>query len=420
MYHRTPPAVLAQLRRIAATPPAHIDLTATERTKVAVTRIEALRIEGDELDRALGDSKRELQRLRTLNSTIASYGSDLSRQRDRVRGFDWFSTVIPQEHACPICGTPQQSARQTIEDLRRPIEELERLASSTSGAGATLDKEILAVENRIRETERKLFANRRVRRELETEAEVLDSPSSGQRLEDVYMFLGGIRQALESIREVEGEDGSSVRLRDLQNEIRDLERRLLIRTSRLSMEDVARSLSDSIQAHAESMGLGHTDLRPVLDQKELNLRFIPPDAPLDSHGDLLWEIGSAANWMGYHLATFVALHEYLLGTAAPGPVPDFLIIDQPSQAYFPSDTYEERVQNAEPSAKRLSDLAKTRQIFQFLANVKSHTAIELQFIVVEHADERTWVGLEHIVEKVRDWRGGGGRLIPDEWLRSPE
>ena len=172
------------------------------------------------------------------------------------------------------------------------------------------------------------------------------------------------------------------------------------------------------QEHAGSMGLGHTDLRPVLDQKELNLRFIKPDSALDSPGDLLWEIGSAANWMGYHLSTFVALHQFFAAREAENPVPGFVVIDQPSQAYFPSDTYEERVQAGPSSEKRASDLAKTRQIFEFLAGVKRALAPELQIIIVEHADERTWVGLEDAVQKVRDWRASGDRLIPSEW-RSP-
>lgn len=38
--------------------------------------------------------------------------------------------------------------------------------------------------------------------------------------------------------------------------------------------------------------------------------------------------------MGYHIATLLALHEYFVDLKW-NPVPQFLIIDQPSQVYFP-------------------------------------------------------------------------------------
>jgi hypothetical protein len=50
----------------------------------------------------------------------------------------------------------------------------------------------------------------------------------------------------------------------------------------------------------------------------------------------LQRIGSAANWIGYHLATHLALHQFFVENDRP--VPRFLMIDQPTQAFYPSDT----------------------------------------------------------------------------------
>jgi len=46
--------------------------------------------------------------------------------------------------------------------------------------------------------------------------------------------------------------------------------------------------------------------------------------------------GSGENLLGYHLITLCALHEYFVKNKRP--VPGFLIIDQPSQVYFPKNT----------------------------------------------------------------------------------
>ena len=54
--------------------------------------------------------------------------------------------------------------------------------------------------------------------------------------------------------------------------------------------------------------------------------------------------------MGYHLATMLALHEYF-ASRTENPVPNFLIVDQPSQVYFPSDTFEQLVERLEEGAK---------------------------------------------------------------------
>jgi hypothetical protein len=47
------------------------------------------------------------------------------------------------------------------------------------------------------------------------------------------------------------------------------------------------------------------------------------------------EIGSGVNWVGYHLLALLALHRYFIEKRRP--VPAFLILDQPSQVYFPPD-----------------------------------------------------------------------------------
>ena len=50
--------------------------------------------------------------------------------------------------------------------------------------------------------------------------------------------------------------------------------------------------------------------------------------------DFLWEIGSGANWLSYHVASMIGLHELFLSQRG-NPVPSMLILDQPSQVYFP-------------------------------------------------------------------------------------
>ena len=49
----------------------------------------------------------------------------------------------------------------------------------------------------------------------------------------------------------------------------------------------------------------------------------------------LWRIGNAENWIGAHLVTHLALHRYFVRNNRP--VPRLLMLDQPTQAYYPSE-----------------------------------------------------------------------------------
>jgi len=50
-------------------------------------------------------------------------------------------------------------------------------------------------------------------------------------------------------------------------------------------------------------------------------------------------IGSAKNWVGYHLAATLSLQAHFIDRQRP--VPSFLVLDQPTQAFFPSDRPDE-------------------------------------------------------------------------------
>jgi hypothetical protein len=419
---------ISLLQELVNAPRKHLDRPPMPRTTAAVQRLEQLRNEEEGYDRKLGDARRQLARVRALKNTISEYGVDLVRERERLKAYDWFAQTVQGEHECPMCGSTQTSAADAISKLRAPIEDLERISSAAINAKPQLDGEILELERRARESEKNVFATRRLRIGLEAQVELDDQPTAGQRLEDVYEFIGSIRQALKSIREVEDRDGLAEKYSELVRKIQLLDAQVDLRGQKAKLEKAQKRIGELIQENAIFLELGHANVRPVLDIKELNLRFIPPNAPEREKGVLLWEIGSGANWMGYHLATFLAIHEFLASREEFNPVPTFLVIDQPSQVFFPSDTYRERIEmkdykpmdNETPSddiSQHRSDIAKTRKIFELLAKYTQEKTLDLQIIVLEHADERTWNGFESQVVKIRDWRSSGEKLIPDSWIK---
>jgi Protein of unknown function (DUF3732) len=97
--------------------------------------------------------------------------------------------------------------------------------------------------------------------------------------------------------------------------------------------------------------------------------------------DYLSEIGSGSNWLSYHIAIMLGLHEFFL-TLAASPVPNFLVIDQPSQVYFPQKLAvrgDEEV--VEPKFTDDEDIDAVRNILGTLGSAVSRAQGHLQVIV---------------------------------------
>jgi len=126
--------------------------------------------------------------------------------------------------------------------------------------------------------------------------------------------------------------------------------------------------------------------------------------------DFLWEIGSGANWLSYHVAAMLGLHELFLSMKA-SPVPSLLVLDQPSQVYFPRTLAKEAEEGDDP-ALRDEDVAAVRKVFDTLAAATASSQ-GLQILVLDHASDDIWQGMP--VHEVEEWRNGKA-LVPAEWL----
>jgi hypothetical protein len=105
---------------------------------------------------------------------------------------------------------------------------------------------------------------------------------------------------------------------------------------------------------------------------------------------------SAANWIGYHLIAHLGLHKHFVERAPP--VPRFLIIGQPTQAYFPPDP---------PAGARLPESDADRQavtrMFEVLRDIVAQLAPRLRVLVLDHLRlDNPWFA----ASVVDEWRDG--------------
>jgi hypothetical protein len=277
-----------------------------------------------------------------------------------------------------------------------------------------LDKEIVKIKGRLNELERSLNYIRYQKNILEVESNELREIR--QTEQEIFRFVGRLEKSLEDYKLIHEDDNLQVELASLEREIFTLKEKINPDRIKLKLKTALENISTRINRYANQLGVENADHPISLDIINLTLK-----KKTDKREDYLWEIGSGANWMGYHIATLLALHEHF-SDLDWNPVPQFLVIDQPSQVYFPEKILETSdsndVQKSEPQYKQ-EDVLRVQKIFSALS---MHLSLKIkknlsptQIIVIEHADEITWQGTEDYIHVVARWRDGNEALIPDNW-----
>ncbi|WP_334151310.1 DUF3732 domain-containing protein [Hyphomicrobium sp.] len=388
-------------------------------TASAVDQLDRTREQEQTVDRAISSAKRRLRRLKSLRASITDYDEVTADQQARLQGVNWFTSAVTSER-CVLCGTDTDAASAFLRDLKEPLDALGSMIAGTRHASPVVDREIADIEQQLLSDEHRQLELRELRRALEAEADVERGQS--RTLEGVYRFLGSVDQALKMMGDLEGEDGVEEQYRLLREKIARLRTELNEDERDRKRSEVHKSISNYIARFIAALEIDGAEGTPELDEQELNLKFTHTR---QSKSDFLWEIGSGENWMGYHLAAMLALHGIFLARLSGNPVPTFLFIDQPSQVYFPGETFEEIVEPVggqpgdDPLGRRkLGDLARTQKIFSALARAQKSFKNRLQIIVLDHADQNAWGDQSNVVAP-ETWRGDTDYLIPRKWLPTP-
>ncbi len=373
-------------------------------TERSVDWLTELKRKEDEVAHEIEIRRNKLSKMHRLFMAEKNYESALIIQQHRLEGANWFSDKLSENPSCPFCGSRNELALVNLKELISLSNEILGSSSQVKNTFPILDKEISNLKRELRDLEN-ILKDTRIQREF------LEESANRQSVYEVYRFVGRLEQSLNNISEVQSDSGLAKEVDNLKYEIQNIKSQLDPIGEKRRLELVINQISKVISYYAQILQVEHQNDLVLIDTTNLTVR-IQSDK---NRKDFLWEIGSGANWMGYHISTLLALHEYFI-SLHKNFVPQFLIIDQPSQVYFPErwplDPHPRKPE--EPLNKPNSDdLNRTRKIFQALSAGIIRTKGKLQIIVIEHADEIAWEGIDniHLVERWRD----GDALIPKEW-----
>lgn len=143
-----------------------------------------------------------------------------------------------------------------------------------------------------------------------------------------------------------------------------------------------------------------------LDMRNLTVVVQRPGNPVP-----MIRTGGGANWLAYHISALLALHHYAWENNVP--VPRFLMLDQPTQVYFPSQTAYESVAGDANQVRTVDvDLAAAKRLFETLLNYTKVLVPGFQLIVTEHANFAEDWFQEALVED--PWMDPPA-LVPKDW-----
>lgn len=336
----------------------------------------------------------ERQRIEEEHTALAS------RQVERIALRDLLPADRGQEE-CPLCRAGRIDASDLEHGLETSLVAIERtqrvperLRSQIESRQEQLKVEIEELNQQIRTIRDRM---RTSLRGISEGASMLAEIRKRERLAGrVWEYLDAVGPDLAS-EEDNGEENVS-----FDEQISELQKEVGEHRFKHAMDQVQADIGSRMTAAARQLEVefpGH----PV----RLNLQ-VDLGIELDFGKDNwvpLNQLGSGANWLGYHIAMMVALHSYLRERKAP--VPGFFILDQPSQVWFPVAQAREG-KLLVPTEDR--DLQSLRAVYRLLYET-ANSVSDLQIIVFDHAK---LPDSEFDSATVDEWRDHG--FVPDDWF----
>jgi hypothetical protein len=376
----------------------------TDSVESSISELVALQREESERATVIAQARRRLSEMEQLRATAAQYKDQLGVQRDRLKVAEWLGQIHTEDQSCPICGQLMQDEQHTLQPLLNTLSELERAAGEGSGIPAAFDRELQRVRNELRAATEQLDG---VRHRIHALTRVSEAAKARQDATlQASRFVGRLEQALEHYERLGSDDGVAAEVANLRERVRELEAEVregdIQRRTGLALKHV----SGLIQKVMPALDAERPDDPVSLSVTDLTVRVAGRDRE-----DALWEIGSGSNWLSYHLAVSLGLQQFFL-ELRNSPVPSFLVLDQPSQVYFPKQLSPAQSQgDAVPYGDE--DVEAVRKIFTALASAVRNTGGRLQIIVLDHATHTVWGDVEPL-NVAAEWRGGA-KLVPEEW-----
>ena len=360
--------------------------------------LSGLRAERQGLRSELERVNAEIRSTRTFTHETSGYEREAKEQRARLSAVGLIRSNGQDVAICPVCASHLDAPPPTVTQIERSLRDLSEQLEAVEAENprlqarlASLLGEETALQDRLRDNQVRINARLQ-------ENEI-------QRVQQDNFILqaraiGKITQYVETARS--GDTGSNLRkqIEVARSRVAVLEAELDPETIREKISAFTNIIGRYMSEYSDKLDLEHRGSQLRLDIRNLTVVADTIDGPVS-----LFRMGSAENWVGYHVLAHLALHKWFRQKGRP--VPGFIMFDQPSQAHYPPE------RDADGSIDGLSNEDQTAvfQLFKLIADAAAELAPQLQIIIMDHADLKNEWFQNAVVER---WRRGK-KLVPVEW-----
>jgi Protein of unknown function (DUF3732)/AAA domain len=324
------------------------------------------------------------------------YSSEARQQEIRLESINLFNSEVDiNSKYCPLCNSELKVEIPSVQNINDSLRNIRNDLRLTKAESPRIQSYIETIDLQYHENESELVQVEKSITALYIENE------QARTVRDLNIrrgkVIGRVSLFLESTEvENHGENLES-RLTNIQSKISELEKSIDSENER----DRLLSILNKINLQM-SRWVGELDVEYENDPIRFDLTKLTMFIDTETKPIALPQIGSGANWVAYHLLIAFALHQHFIQNNRP--VPRFLIIDQPTQVYYPPEKSDSVVEVS-------SDEIAVRKMFDFIFRVVSSLTPKLQVIITDHAYLQGDAFTDSVVEIWRE----GKKLIPEGW-----
>ena len=341
---------------------------------------------------------------RQFSKEANGFEAEVGEQRDRLLSIG----ALPRnpttgEWQWPFAEKNLNLASPIATALLDEITSLDTELAIVAGQRPRLESYLVDLRSRIQETTLEI---RGLEEQLAAAISTNELVSAmGNRNNAAARVVGRISLFLETILPNAELVALEARHEQLKIRVNELERRIGDDTSRERLTSILNNIAIDVSEYLRELQAEFSSFPVRIDLTNLTLVFERPDRSVP-----MSRTGGGANHLAYHLATLLALHHFAANWNRP--FPKFVMIDQPTQVYFPSEQVYKDADGSIERTEEDADLAAVRRLFAWLRKFTNEINPGFQIIVTEHANLRDEWFQSALVEG--PWSKPPA-LVPDDW-----
>jgi len=402
-----PELLLNLARQILQVIPEH-SLTEFKDIDSANKNIADLENEERTISAQIGMIKKRLSDVKRLSSGLTDYESSVRKRVDRLQISKWLEDVSTETSSCPACGSEEHpNGKAELRKIAAVFSTIEQQSKNLAEIPTSFSREELRLNEELETLiENKKDFQRRFDLVMQTNNQ---ARAEFQRRKNMYLFLGHMQASMETFESLVNGGELQTEIALLEKEYSDLLATINERTVAAKIEAATARISQGMLNHLKTLDVEskYREVAPRFDTKDLNISVLSND----NHWHYLGQVGSASNWVSFHLALMCTLQEYFLSQPL-SCVPGFVIFDQPSQVYFPKLKRNQALTEIDPQFLD-EDVEAVKGMFKTIADSIRAKNGKWQSIILDHADDTIYGNIEGVHE-VEVWRDGN-KLIPEAW-----